>query len=60
MTVLEAAPEVELLAVCRNGRELETAIERWVPEVVLTDIRMPPSETSEGIRIATGLRESTS
>jgi DNA-binding NarL/FixJ family response regulator len=58
VTVLEAAPEVELLAVCRNGRELETAIERWVPEVVLTDIRMPPSETNEGIRIATGLRES--
>ena len=58
VTVLDAAPEVELLAVCRNSTELETAIERWVPEVVLTDIRMPPSETNEGIRIATSLRES--
>ncbi|MGN6168467.1 MAG: response regulator, partial [Solirubrobacteraceae bacterium] len=58
VTVLDAASEVELLAVCRNGPELETAIERWSPEVVLTDIRMPPSETDEGIRIAARLRES--
>jgi DNA-binding NarL/FixJ family response regulator len=57
-TVLSSSPEVELLAVCRNGRELETAIDRWSPEVVLTDIRMPPTDTDEGIRIATRLRES--
>jgi DNA-binding NarL/FixJ family response regulator len=49
---------VELVAVCRNGQELETAIDRWSPEVVVTDIRMPPSDTDEGIRLATRLRES--
>jgi DNA-binding NarL/FixJ family response regulator len=58
VTVLDAAPDVELLAVCRNGKELDTAIERWSPDVVLTDIRMPPSWTDEGIRIATRLRGS--
>ena len=57
-SALSAAPEVELLAVCTNGKELRTAIERWHPEVVVTDIRMPPSQEGEGIRIAAELRDS--
>jgi YesN/AraC family two-component response regulator len=40
---LSAASEVELVAVCTNGKELQTAIATWDPDVVLTDIRMPPS-----------------
>ena len=58
VAVLNASPEVELLAVCRDGNELQTAIDRWSPEVVVTDIRMPPSDADEGIRIATRLRDS--
>jgi DNA-binding NarL/FixJ family response regulator len=54
---LSATPEVELMAVCSNGKELETAIEVWNPDVVLTDIRMPPTHTEEGVRIASQLRE---
>jgi DNA-binding NarL/FixJ family response regulator len=54
---LSAAPEVELVAVCTNGKELETAISTWTPDVVLTDIRMPPSGAEEGVRIAASLRE---
>jgi DNA-binding NarL/FixJ family response regulator len=54
---LGAAPEVELVAICTNGKELEVAIEKWDPDVVVTDIRMPPSRLDEGIRIATQLRE---
>lgn len=54
---LSSAPEVELSAVCANGKELERAIELWDPDVVMTDIRMPPSGTDEGVRIADGLRE---
>jgi DNA-binding NarL/FixJ family response regulator len=54
---LSAAPEVELLAVCTNGKELQTAIGTWDPDVVLTDIRMPPSGAEEGVRIAAGLRD---
>ena len=54
---LSAAPEVELVALCTDGTELEKAIEIWDPDVVLTDIRMPPSRTDEGARIAAKLRE---
>lgn len=56
-STLARAPELEVVAVCSNGKELETAIEHWVPEVVVTDIRMPPSGTDEGVRIAAALRE---
>ncbi len=54
---LSAAAEVELVAVCTNGKELQTAIATWDPDVVLTDIRMPPSGGDEGVRIAASLRD---
>ena len=54
---LSSTPEVELSAVCSNGKELERAIELWDPDVVMTDIRMPPSGADEGVRIAERLRE---
>jgi DNA-binding NarL/FixJ family response regulator len=56
-TALDSAPSVTLVAVCSNGKELEQAVELWDPEVVLTDIRMPPSRADEGIQIATRLRD---
>jgi len=56
--MLGAAPEVELVAVCTNGKELRSAIRSWHPDVVITDIRMPPSGTDEGIQVAADLRES--
>jgi DNA-binding NarL/FixJ family response regulator len=56
-TTLASAPEVELVAICSNGKELKTAIAAWAPDVVLTDIRMPPSGADEGIRVAAELRE---
>jgi DNA-binding NarL/FixJ family response regulator len=55
---LGSAPEVELVAVCTNGKELRAAIESWAPDVVITDIRMPPSGGEEGVQIAAQLRES--
>jgi DNA-binding NarL/FixJ family response regulator len=54
---LSAAPDVELAAVCCNGKELKTAINAWDPDVVLTDIRMPPSGADEGVQIAASLRD---
>ena len=57
-TALNAAAEVEVVAICSNGKELRTAIEIWHPDVVMTDIRMPPSQTDEGIRVAADLRDS--
>jgi DNA-binding NarL/FixJ family response regulator len=35
---------------------LRDAVERLAPDVVVTDIRMPPTETDEGIRLADELR----
>jgi len=55
--MLAAHSSVELLGVCANGKELEAAIAEQHPDVVIVDIRMPPSERDEGIRIATRLRE---
>jgi DNA-binding NarL/FixJ family response regulator len=54
---LSAAQEIEVVAVCTNGKELRTAIETWHPDVVITDIRMPPSGADEGIRVAAQLRD---
>jgi DNA-binding NarL/FixJ family response regulator len=54
---LEAAPEVELVAVCSNRNELDQAIASLRPEVLITDIRMPPSGGDEGILVAVRLRE---
>ena len=54
--IVAASPELELVAACRDLDELERAIERDSPDVVLTDIRMPPTMTDEGIRLAVRLR----
>jgi DNA-binding NarL/FixJ family response regulator len=52
--------QIELVATCRDLDELERAIEREAPDVVLTDIRMPPTMTDEGIRLAARLRAARS
>ena len=57
VAVLSSAAAIELVAVCSNVKELHTAIEIWSPDVVLTDIRMPPYGSDDGIRIAATLRE---
>src|SRR5689334_4027230 len=54
--IIAASPELELVAGCRDLDELERAIEHDDPDVVLTDIRMPPTMTDEGIRLAVRLR----
>ena len=54
--VLEAVPDVTVVAECGDGDELLAAIDENPPDVVLTDVRMPPSGADEGIRIATRLR----
>jgi DNA-binding NarL/FixJ family response regulator len=57
-STLESAPEVELVAVCSNRKELEAAVDSHRPDVLITDIRMPPSGGEEGIRVAARMRES--
>jgi DNA-binding NarL/FixJ family response regulator len=56
--LLENAPDVEVVASCGDLQSLIEAVEADPPDVVLTDIRMPPSGTDEGIQLAARLRES--
>ena len=49
---------VEVVAACGDLDELLAAVTEHQPDVVMTDIRMPPTNTDEGIRAAAALRES--
>lgn len=55
---LEAAEEIELVASGGTLDELLQAVDRLEPDVVLSDVRMPPNHTDEGIRLANELRRS--
>ena len=50
--VLDRAPGVEVVATCADLDSLLAAVESERPDVVVTDIRMPPTDTDEGIRAA--------
>ena len=56
--LLRSSPGIEVVAACADVDSLLDAVEEYQPEVVLTDIRMPPSGSDEGIRVAATLRES--
>jgi len=54
--LLQSVEELDLVATCNDLDSLRLAIDREHPDVVVTDIRMPPTNTDEGIRVAEGLR----
>jgi DNA-binding NarL/FixJ family response regulator len=54
--LLEADPELEVAAVCGDLDSLLAAVETEHPDVVVTDIRMPPGNSDEGIQAADRLR----
>ena len=54
--VLAGAPQLTLEAECEDAETLLREIEARHPDVVLTDIRMPPTHTDEGIKLAAHLR----
>jgi DNA-binding NarL/FixJ family response regulator len=56
--LLETQPDVEVAAVCGDLDSLLAAVERESPDVVITDIRMPPERADEGIQAAARLRAS--
>ncbi len=56
-SLLEAQPDLEVVAVCGDLDSLLRAVDDERPDVVVTDIRMPPGESDEGIRAARRLRE---
>jgi len=55
--VLARQAEVEVAATCGDLGSLLAAVEAESPDVVLTDIRMPPNGRDEGIEAATTLRD---
>ncbi|MDH3517409.1 MAG: response regulator transcription factor [Acidimicrobiia bacterium] len=57
VSILGNLEGVELLAVAEDYDHLIETVEEHRPDVVITDIRMPPTLTDEGIRAANYIRE---
>jgi DNA-binding NarL/FixJ family response regulator len=55
--VLARERGLDVVASCEDGDALLDAVESARPDVVVTDVRMPPSGDDEGIRVAQRLRE---
>lgn len=56
--VLDASEAIEVVAACGDRDALLAAVEATQPDVVVTDIRMPPTQTDEGLQVAAALRGS--
>src|SRR5207245_10551007 len=55
--LLQSVDELDVVATCSDLDSLRAAIARARPDVVLTEIRMPPTYTDEGIRMAGHVRK---
>lgn len=51
-----AVPGIDIVASCADGDRLLEAVDSERPDVVVTDVRMPPTGDQEGIRVARELR----
>ena len=56
LTKLLAAAGIDVLASVGDAEELLAAVQEHQPDVVIVDVRMPPSYTDEGIRAALVIR----
>jgi DNA-binding NarL/FixJ family response regulator len=54
--LLESSGEVDVVAAVENTEALHDAVDRLRPDVVITDIRMPPTHQMEGIEAAHRIR----
>ena len=55
--LIESQPELELVGTATRLDELLSTVDATDPDVVITDIRMPPTGKDEGIRAAERLRD---
>lgn len=56
--LLDQIEEVDVVAECATYDELLTAVTDYAPGLVVTDIRMPPTHSDEGLRAALAIRRS--
>jgi DNA-binding NarL/FixJ family response regulator len=55
--LLETQPDIEIAAMCEDLDSLLAAVDAERPDVVVTDIRMPPGDADEGIQAAERIRQ---
>jgi DNA-binding NarL/FixJ family response regulator len=56
--VLDRQADITVIAACADLPELLQAVDSSEPDVVVTDVRMPPTSRDEGIQAATRFRTS--
>ena len=55
--MIAATDDMQVLASCEDLPSAIATIDELVPDVVLTDIRMPPTHNDEGVRVAKHCRD---
>lgn len=58
-SLLEDTGRVDVVATAGDAEELQAMVEQHHPNVVITDIRMPPTHSLEGIQAALAIRRSS-
>jgi DNA-binding NarL/FixJ family response regulator len=56
--LVDGDADLEVVGTCANRDELLAMVDEVEPDVVVTDIRMPPTGTDEGIQVAQSIRVS--
>ncbi len=57
VSVLKLDGDLEIVGTCADYDSLVVAVDEQLPDAVITDIRMPPTQTDEGIRAANLFRD---